>query len=386
MERTPTSQVTAEGRAQSGPEQFAAVRGSFPLVQAATARGNGNGAGGGSGRSLLDLFCCEGGAGEGYARAGFDVTGVDIEPQPQNPHRFIHGDAIEYLREHGHEYDVIHASPPCQSYSKALRHMASPKPMLIDAVKELMIELGKPWIIENVVGAPLANGSDLFGAHGAELCGTSFGLRVYRHRIFETSFPLPAPPPCNHSRHGMNPHSVAGRSRIYAEHGKQDPEKLWAKEMGVEWMSRHGARQAVPPAFTQWIGERLLVRLGGGGGVLVGRCAWATEKETNERLNSPTRRERRSQNTMNYQNKEERRTNPRGGLGAVNGYGLAGLGLGFVIANFAYQLMTKQEWGDAAERTWFQFMALLAVWIYGRLVGPSHNGQAEPHAGLGGPS
>ena len=210
---------------------------------------------------LLDLFCCEGGAGMGYHRAGFDITGVDIEPQPNNPHRFILGDALEYLRAHGHEYDAIHASPPCQAYSKALRHMAAPKPMLIDAVREAMQDTGKPWIIENVVGAPLANDSDLFGAHGVELCGSMFGLPVYRHRIFETSFPLPRPPACDHSRHAMNPHSVAGRQRIYEAHGRADPEKLWARAMGVEWMSRHGARQAVPPAFTHWIGERLATLL-----------------------------------------------------------------------------------------------------------------------------
>lgn len=209
----------------------------------------------GSAFRLLDLFCCEGGAGEGYRRAGFDVTGVDIEPQPKNPHRFIQCEALAFLREHGNEFDIIHASPPCQSYSKAFRHMATPQPMLIDAVRDLLRATGLPWIIENVLGAPLANASDLFGAHGVELCGTMFDLRIYRHRIFETSFPLPLPPACDHSRHAFNPHRSEGRERIYAEHGRQDPEKLWAKEMGVEWMSRHGAREAVPPAFTEWIGR-----------------------------------------------------------------------------------------------------------------------------------
>ena len=209
---------------------------------------------------LLDLFCCEGGAGTGYARAGFDVTGVDIVAKPRNPHPIIVADAVEYCREHGHEYDAIHASPPCQSYSKALRHMATPQPMLIDAIREAMEDTGKPWVIENVVGAPLANDSDLFGRHGVELCGTMFGLRIYRHRIFEASFQLPLPPaPCDHTRHAMNPHRAEGRERIYAEHGRQDPEKLWAAEMGVEWMSRHGAREAVPPCFTEWIGASLAV-------------------------------------------------------------------------------------------------------------------------------
>lgn len=207
----------------------------------------------------------------GYARAGFEITGVDIEPQPNNPHRFILGDALEYLREHGHEYDAIHASPPCQAYSKALRHMAAPKPMLIDDVREAMQATGKPWIIENVAGAPLATESDLFGAHGVELCGTMFGLSVYRHRLFETSFPLPRPPACDHSRHAMNPHKVEGRARMACA----NPEKVWAKEMGVEWMSRHGARQAVPPAFTHWIGVRLLSLLAN---IAVSQCRTPDDK------------------------------------------------------------------------------------------------------------
>jgi DNA (cytosine-5)-methyltransferase 1 len=92
-----------------------------------------------------------------------------------------------------------------------------------------------------------------------------FGLRVYRHRLFETSFPAATPRACDHSRHAMNPHRVEGRERIYAEHGRQCPEKLWAKEMGVEWMSRHGAREAVPPAFTEWLGTEL-VRWAAGAG------------------------------------------------------------------------------------------------------------------------
>ena len=207
---------------------------------------------------LLDLFCCEGGAGMGYHRAGFEITGVDIEPRKLNPHPVIEADAVEYLLAHGHEYDAIHASPPCQSYSRSFKHMATPQPMLIDAIRDALKATGKPYVIENVVGAPLANASDLFGNHGVELCGTMFGLEVYRHRLFETSFPIHAPRPCNHDRHGMNPHNVAGRKRIYERHGKGCPEKRWAQEMGVEWMSRNGAREAVPPIFTEYIGRELL--------------------------------------------------------------------------------------------------------------------------------
>lgn len=207
---------------------------------------------------LLDLFCCEGGAGVGYAMAGFEITGIDNEPQPKNQHAFIQNDALEFLRLHGHEFDAIHASPPCQAYSRALKHLSSPKQMLINETRTLMVKSGKPWIIENVAGAPLATDSDLFGNHGVQLCGTMFGLRVYRHRLFETSFQLPSAPPCNHEITAMNPHNVKGREKIYAEMGRGDPEIKWQKEMGIEWMSRHGARQAVPPVFTHWIGKELL--------------------------------------------------------------------------------------------------------------------------------
>jgi len=216
---------------------------------------------------LLDLFCCEGGAGMGYHRAGFHITGVDIEPRKLNPHPVIEADAVEYLLAHGHEYDAIHASPPCQSYSRSLRHLATPQPMLIDAIRDALKATRKPYVIENVVGAPLANASDLFGNHGVELCGTMFGLRIFRHRIFETNFPIHAPKPCNHRIIPLNPHRadgdpggpIAGRARMKMEFGADvNCERVWAEEMGVEWMSRNGAREAVPPIFTEYIGRELM--------------------------------------------------------------------------------------------------------------------------------
>lgn len=209
---------------------------------------------------LLDLFCCEGGAGEGYRRAGLDVVGVDIEDKSKrNPHKFIQGDALEYLEAHGREYDVIHASPPCQSYSRSFRHMAKPQPKLIDATLELLRNIGRPWIVENVVGAPLVNGCDLFGNHGVELCGTMFGLRVYRHRIFQTSFPIGRPQPCNHSIKAMNPFKDEGWHRIREEFGAaKTPEAVWREEMGLHWMSKEGAREAVPPVFTEYVGREFL--------------------------------------------------------------------------------------------------------------------------------
>lgn len=204
---------------------------------------------------LLDLFCGAGGAAMGYHRAGFEVVGVDMKPQPRFPFEFHQGDAMTYPL---CGYQAIHASPPCQSYSAALKHLAIPKPMLVDAVRERLSEFGAPWVIENVVGAPIAGAPTLFGDHGCMLCGSCFGMRIHRHRLFATSFSVVAPDCYHGTRHALNPHRAEGRERIYAEFGRGDPEKVWAKDMGVEWMSRHEAREAIPPAYTEWIGRQLM--------------------------------------------------------------------------------------------------------------------------------
>ena len=106
---------------------------------------------------LLDLYCCAGGAGAGYHLAGFDVVGVDIEKQGNYPFHFIQADAIQYLLKHGHEFDVIHASPPCQAHSNAQKIQGNNHVDLIDPTRDALISIGKPWIIENVMGAPLIN-------------------------------------------------------------------------------------------------------------------------------------------------------------------------------------------------------------------------------------
>jgi DNA (cytosine-5)-methyltransferase 1 len=206
----------------------------------------------------------------GYHLAGFEVVGVDIEPQKNYPFEFHQADALEALErfiepsdgvfETIQAFDAIHASPPCQMYSRALRHMSAPQPMLIEPIKRALQATGLPWVIENVEGAPLATSSTLTGEHGVMLCGTGFGMRVYRHRLFETSFPVSGPP-CDHSRPAMNPHNQAARNLMYEEFGRGDPEKIWVREMGVEWMGRYEAREAVPPAFTEHIGHQLLEHL-----------------------------------------------------------------------------------------------------------------------------
>jgi DNA (cytosine-5)-methyltransferase 1 len=211
---------------------------------------------------LLDLFCGAGGAGMGYHRAGFEVVGVDINPQPNYPFEFVRGDAMrsvmDLFRKVG-RWDAIHASPPCQMYSSAMRHLAKPQPMLIDAVRDMLVDY-PVWVIENVVGAPIPEQSTWDGRHGIRLCGGDFGLRVARHRLFETSIPL-MPTEHRHPAEVMNPHNQRGRDRIYAEFGRQDPEAIWRKEMGVEWMGRYEAREAIPPAYTEHIGRQLLAAI-----------------------------------------------------------------------------------------------------------------------------
>lgn len=199
----------------------------------------------------LDLFCCAGGAGEGYRRAGFDVTGVDIRPQPHNPHRFIQTDALAFLREHGHEFDFIHASPPCQSYTKAgkqWRKEGRVYPDLIAETRKALILSGKPWVIENVPGAPLIN--------PILLNGSCFGLRVHRPRLFEASFPLPQPtvPPMKPVKMGR----PIKDGDIVQPVGHFSGVRYAAEEMGLPWMGQGELAQAIPTAYTRWIGEQFL--------------------------------------------------------------------------------------------------------------------------------
>jgi DNA (cytosine-5)-methyltransferase 1 len=224
---------------------------------------------------LLDLFCGAGGAAQGYHDAGFDVVGVDINPQPRYPFKFIQADALTLLADDScweclgiWPVDAIHASPPCQDYSKAMRHLSGNYPRLIAPVRQMLLSSGLPWVIENVKGAPLPTQSDLFGFHGVELCGSMFGLemaglQIRRHRLFETSFPVTAPRTCSHSLPAFNPHNAGprGRPRIYEALGRSDPEKPWLACMGVGWMHRYEGREAIPPAYTRHIGERLLEHL-----------------------------------------------------------------------------------------------------------------------------
>jgi DNA (cytosine-5)-methyltransferase 1 len=208
---------------------------------------------------LLDLFCCAGGAGAGYSRAGFEVVGVDNKPQPNYPFPFIHADALKLDHEFMASFDAVHASPPCQSYSDLAKRNGNGHmwPRLIEPVREMLIKTGLPYVMENVEGAPLLN--------PVVLCGTMFpGLRVIRHRLFEANFMIMTPP---HSKH-PKVHTFDKRKSHY---GKTNDMRDFVQvtgggncsiaaardAMGIDWMTKNELNEAIPPAYTQFIGEQL---------------------------------------------------------------------------------------------------------------------------------
>lgn len=207
---------------------------------------------------LLDLFCGAGGAGMGYHRAGFDIVGVDIEPQPDYPFEFHQADAMEYPLD---GFDAYHASPPCQEYS-ALGSLHPDKvyPDLYVPVRDRLEPTGRPWVIENVVGAPFRQ--------GVLLCGSMFAMPIRRHRNFETSH-LMLGLACRHKEQthlvgiygasdGAHP---PGHKHPGSKRGPRQATTVEAREiMGMPWVTkRHGLTQAIPPAYTEWIGNHLIL-------------------------------------------------------------------------------------------------------------------------------
>jgi DNA (cytosine-5)-methyltransferase 1 len=207
---------------------------------------------------ILDLFCCAGGAAKGYQRAGFYVVGVDIKPQPHYcGDEFHQADALEYIAEHGHEFDAIHASPPCQRYSEQTRKIFRHNhPDLIAPVRAALKELGKPYVIENV-----ENARGLLDAPTL-LCGTMFGMNMWRHRYFETPFTLPLTPPCNHGDF-PEPILITGTTRRKPENGGrfEYSAEQCRLESGLSWMTRGEMDEAILPAYTEFIGKQLIAYL-----------------------------------------------------------------------------------------------------------------------------
>lgn len=211
---------------------------------------------------LLDLFCGAGGAAVGYHRAGFDeIVGVDIKPQPRYPFTFVQADALEYLAAHGHEFDAIHASPPCQYFSVATpEELRANHVDLIGPTRKLLIEIARPYIIENVEGARAVM------VEPTMLCGTQFGIGVFRHRLFETSFLMLG---IDHKKHngfiGDGKYfSVAGGGGRWKTWGvvKRNVSRgtvaQWRDAMGIDWMTGAELSQAIPPAYTEFIGAQLM--------------------------------------------------------------------------------------------------------------------------------
>ncbi len=197
---------------------------------------------------LLDLFCGAGGCSMGYHRAGFDVTGVDINPQPRYPFKFIQADAMTFPLD---GYDVIHASPPCQHYSvmsKCRPGLNEDYPDLIDAIRQRLQE--RMYVIENVTGSSLMRGA-------IRLCGSMFGLELYRHRHFETSHFVFQP---QHKKHKI-PCSKANHWKpgtIISVCGDVRPMSVARKAMGIDWMKRNEIALAIPPSYTEYIGKQLM--------------------------------------------------------------------------------------------------------------------------------
>ncbi|MCI3276288.1 SAM-dependent methyltransferase [Streptomyces cylindrosporus] len=205
---------------------------------------------------LLDAFCCQGGAGMGYHLAGFDVTGVDIHPQPRYPFAFVQAEAVAFIREHGAEFDFIHASPPCQHHSDCQRIRGNQHPDLIAPTRAALKSTGLPWVIENVSGAVPKMHAPVM------LCGAMYGLATYRHRYFETgSWLLPQP---EHRAH-LVPQAKMGRPIPPGHYGQFVGNFSGVgharRVMGVKWMNRDGIRECVPPAYTRWLGTHALAAL-----------------------------------------------------------------------------------------------------------------------------
>lgn len=228
---------------------------------------------------VLDLFCKAGGCSRGYEMAGFEPVGVDIEKQKRYPYEFIQADAIDFLRwllydtemyrpEWGThsllDFSLIHASPPCQRFSQATRTSGKDPcrhPDLIPIIRGLLLQSGKAYVIENVPKAPLSN--------PVMICGSGVGLMdIQRHRMFESNFPLRGTEcrhhlqllkwPPNRSDRLKNPGAKARVISVAGHQGSGVTADVWRQVMGIDWMTRDELAQAIPPAYTKFLGEQIM--------------------------------------------------------------------------------------------------------------------------------
>lgn len=203
---------------------------------------------------ILDLFCCCGGMSKGFADSGHEVTGVDITDNHQYPYDFIHSDVFDLSVDFIREFDLVHASPPCQAYSFAtegIRNTGKQYPDLVDKTRQLLLKAGRPFIIENVTGAPVRK--DIV------LCGQMFGLNVIRHRIFEIhGFTVLQPP---HEKHKAPFCTGYSQYVCVAGHGGDGYSyKIdnWQNGMEIDWITnKEHLTQAIPPAYSRYISRYL---------------------------------------------------------------------------------------------------------------------------------
>lgn len=217
---------------------------------------------------ILDLFCNAGGAGMGYHRAGFEVVGVDLEPQRNYPFAFIQHDALTLDRRFLRSFDAIHASPPCQGYTGMNAPGQVGAPQLIDLTRRMLQVTGLPYVIENVEGAVWDMRNPI------TLCGSMFGLgaqgcQLRRHRLFESNIAISAPSPCKHdARPVIGVYGGHARRRA-ASAGGRGTRDVWegghraamSEAMGMTWATCAEMSEAIPPAFTEHLGRQLLVHI-----------------------------------------------------------------------------------------------------------------------------
>ena len=239
---------------------------------------------------LLDLYCCAGGGAKGFADAGFTVVGVDIDKQPRYPYPIHRGDVmgvladlifgaeIEFVSKDGEsltltldDIDAIHASPPCQTYSRTQSLHANTHPQLIEPTRELLDQIGKPWTMENVPGAPLIDPLVLDGRHFGMTAPDVDGvmLKVVRTRLFESNFPLAAPDTW-FPNEDLITASVYGNGGSWSPRWRDNPDRaggyivgkaVGSQLFGIDWMTKHELSQSIPPVFTEFVGKQLLARV-----------------------------------------------------------------------------------------------------------------------------
>jgi DNA (cytosine-5)-methyltransferase 1 len=205
----------------------------------------------------LDLFCGTGGATKGLQRAGFHVTGVDVKAQPRYcGDEFHQADALAFPLD---GFDFIWASPPCQRYSitRKIHDSGDRHPDLVEPIRARLVASGVPYVIENVPGAPLKQ--------PFVLCGSMFGLQVYRHRLFEASFLVLAPPHQSHSGYTNAARAYSSfkdGATVICVAGNNFRREDGALAMGIDWpMTRPELAQSSPPAYAQFIAEAALAHI-----------------------------------------------------------------------------------------------------------------------------